>query len=308
MHLIKEYVLDIIHLNNDYASTAAYLGLCLCFLLLFGFFSKDIRYKRSIVYPELVSLSMIYLVLPFINRFIGIGLDEQIRPRNFWALMPAAILALGFTLIVAEIDGGRRQTIAIFFIVIIIALSGEFKINNNVFQKAENLYKLPQALLDVSDEVLMHKGPDNEARLIVPYETAHVFRQYSADIKLLYGEDTTILRVYPAPYDYIEASRQMQTEAPDLNFIETLAKENNVDYILFDSVFHAFGGHDLNFQGYTEQADFAGDRTATEELKAVTKDVEVIDNGENVYWDLTGFNMEYVGTYGQYLLYRFVFT
>ncbi|MCR4656502.1 MAG: hypothetical protein K5770_09780 [Lachnospiraceae bacterium] len=303
MDKIKDYILDIVHLNNEYSETASYLGIYFCFLLLLCFFSKDRRHKEGIVYPSLIMLFEIYLLLPFIRRFFGIGLDEQTRARSFWALIPVFVIALGFTLIVSELKDDRRKLLAIAFIVPVIALSGEFKINNNVFQKAENLYKLPQALIDVSDLVLSEK---DEPRLIVPYETAHVFRQYSADIKLLYGEDATILRVYPASHDCIKACDQMQTEAPDLNFIKDLAKENDVDYILFDSVFHAFGGNDLNFGGYTEMADFAGDRTASEELKAVTKDVRVIDNGRDAYWDLTAFNMEYAGTFGQYLLYRII--
>ncbi len=303
MEKIKDYILDIVHLNNEYSETASYLGIYLCFLLLLGFFSKDRRHKEEIVYPSLIMLFEIYLLLPFIRRFFGIGLDEQTRARSFWALIPVFVIALGFTLIVAEIRDERKKLLAIAFILPVIALSGEFKINSHVFQKAENLYKLPQAILDVSDFTLSEK---REPKLIVPYETAHVFRQYSADIKLLYGEDATILRVFPAGNDLITACDQMQTEAPDLNYMRTLAKENNVDYILFDSVYQNFGGNDLNFGGYTEMADFAGDRTASEELKAVTKDVTVVDNGKDVYWDLTAFDMEYAGTFGQYLLYRIV--
>jgi hypothetical protein len=307
MGMIRELILDIVHLHNEYTSTGMYMGLYFCMLLLLGLFSENKRHRYEVVCPALITLFLVYFLLPFIKCFTGVGLDDLTRARTFWALMPPAVIALGFTLIAARAGEKRKQAAALAAIVLILSFSGEFKINNNVFQKAENLYKLPQPLLDVSDRVLSEEGDEKGVvRLIVPYETAHVFRQYSPDIHLLYGEDATILRVFPAKEEYIEACDQMQTEAPDLNYLKTIAKDNEVDYILFDSVYHCFGGNSLNFAGYTEQPDFAGDRSSTDEQKAVTKDVKTIDNGADVYWDLSGFVMDYAGTYGQYILYRFV--
>ncbi len=282
-----------------------YIGVYFVTVFILAFIQKKdggFRELRiNIVYPALLMLFVIYFLLPFIKSLTDLGLDDKTRARTFWALTPSLIIALGFTLFISTLDGTYKRLAAIAAAAVILAFCGEFKINNNVFQKSENLYKLPGPLLAVADEVLKEGG----ARLIVPYETAHVFRQYSTDIKLLYGEDATILRVIPARREFIKACDQMQTEAPDLGFIKDIAKENEVDYILFDSVYHRFGGHDLNFDGYTEQADFAGDRSASEEYKQITRDVKLIDDGENIYWDLSGFDMEYVGTYGQYLLYRF---
>ena len=309
MGMIRELILDIVHLHNEYTSTGMYMGLYFCMILLLGLFSEKPEHRYRVVYPALVTLFLVYFLLPFIKCFTGIGLDDLTRARSFWALMPSAVIALGFTIIASRLADKRKQIIALAAIVLILAFSGEFKINNNVFQRAENLYKLPQSLLDVSDAVLEgQKGEagSNTVKLIVPYETAHVFRQYSPDIHLLYGEDATILRVVPAKKKFIKACNQMQTEAPDLNFIKKVAKDNEVDYILFDSVYHCFGGNSLNFAGYTEQPDFAGDRSAPDEQKAVTKDVKTVDDGTDVYWDLSGFGMDYAGTYGQYILYRFV--
>ena len=314
MGMIRELILDIVHLHNEYTSTGMYMGLYFCTILLIGLFSKDLRHRYEVVYPALVTLFLVYFLLPLIKCLTGIGLDDLTSARTFWALMYPAVIALGFT-IVASLAGekgkteGKRQVIAIAAIVLILSFSGEFKINNNVFQKADNLYKLPQSLLDVSDRVLKDREGETgkgTVKLIVPYETAHVFRQYSPDIHLLYGEDATILRVIPAKEQFIKVCDQMQTEAPDLDFIKKVAKDNEVDYILFDSVYHCFGGSSLNFDGYTEQADFAGDRSASQEQKAVTKDVKTVNNGAEVYWDLSGFGMDYTGTYGQYILYRIV--
>ena len=154
MGMIRELILDIVHLHNEYTSTGMYMGLYFCMILLLGLFSEKPEHRYRVVYPALVTLFLVYFLLPFIKCFTGIGLDDLTRARSFWALMPSAVIALGFTIIASRLADKRKQIIALAAIVLILAFSGEFKINNNVFQRAENLYKLPQSLLDVSDAVL----------------------------------------------------------------------------------------------------------------------------------------------------------
>ncbi|MCR5790253.1 MAG: hypothetical protein K6G83_10250 [Lachnospiraceae bacterium] len=303
MQKIKDFILSIIHLNNEYTSTAMYFGLYLFMLVLMAFFARDRKYDaKRVVIPACVLLWVIYLLLPFLLVFLEFGLDEQIRARTFWTLMIPPVIAVGFTALVFEVEQGRKRFMAIIAVCLLLMASGEFKINNNVFQKAENLYKLPQELVDVCDTVL---GDGREVKLIVPYETAHVFRQYSTDILLLYGEDATIQRVVQTTYEINDTCREMMSEAPDLNFVGEVARKNQVDYILFDTVYQTFGGHSLNFDGYAESPDFAGDRSATDEQKAVTADVRLYNRKGEVFWGLREFGLDYVGRFGQYMLYRY---
>ena len=98
----------------------------------------------------------------------------------------------------------------------------------------------------------------------------------------------------------------MITAVPDLNFVNEVARENNMQYIVFNSVYHEFGNTSVNQKGYTEDINFVGDRTPniTDDnlLKIGTKSA---DDG-NIYWNLADYNLEYVDTFGQYLLYRYI--
>ena len=319
---MKDFILDIIHLHNEYTSTGMYMGLYFLMLVFFAFLLKPREgYRQNIVFPALFTLFAVYIVLPYMKIFRKKGFGGEERPRTFWALMISAVVALGLSLIVSEIQSTRDRLPAILSVCLILALCGEFKLNNNVFPKAENLYKLPQSLLDLSDEVLKEaeeRPPEDipkrekaagegEALLLVPYETAHVFRQYSTKLNLLFGEDATFARISQTSLELRALCADMATETPNLNFVKEVAKKYGVDYIVFDSVYHRFGGISLNFDGYKGSPDFAGDRTPSEEGLEAAGGVTLVNRQGNKYWKLSDFDMEYVGTYGPYILYKFIY-
>ncbi|MBQ7562568.1 MAG: hypothetical protein IJT16_01110 [Lachnospiraceae bacterium] len=336
---MKEFILDVIHLHNEITATGMYMGLYFLMLVFFAFFfnrtvfaessategekfSKvkfTLNYRRDIVYPALIPLFLGYIFLPQLLKHKGFGSDEL--PRVFWALMISAVTASGLSILVSELKNVRERLIAILAVCVILALCGEFKLNDHVFPKAENLYKLPQSLLTLSDDVLSEAAArektevskrkraagEGEVLLLVPYETAHVFRQYSTKLNLLYGEDATFARISQTSSELRALCADMARSTPDLNFVKEVAKKYGVDYIVFDSVYHRFGDISLNFDGYQENPDFAGDRAPTEAGIEAAKDVTMRNRKGDKFWDLSDFDMEYAGTYGQYILYKFIY-
>ena len=299
---MKNYILDIIHLNNEYTGTGMYMALYFATLLMAAFYVREKKIKDAVLLPSLFMLLGVYAAIPFVHNFIMSIYDEEIRGRFFWILMAPAIAALGCTLLVKYIDSEIKQIAAILLLIPVLFFSGVFKISDSMYQKAENEYRLPQTTIEISDTVL---AEEEEPKLIVPYEIADGFRQYSTRIKLLYVEDATYGRIRMAEQDMQDACQEMSTATPNLNLIKKLAERDGVHYIVFDSVYHVFGdGQSLNVGGYTEHADFVGDRTPTVSQNNLLK-IQVVTQSETPYWDLSEFGMEYVGTYGQYLLYRF---
>ncbi len=299
---MKNFILDIIHMNNEYTGNGMYMALFFVTLLFLAFYVKEKKIKDTVLFPEAVMLAGVYFAVPFVNNFIIPIYDEEIRARYFWVLLMPAVVALGLTLFVKGITTKVKRMIAVCVIVPVIFFSGVFKLSDAMFQPAENLYRLPQVILDLSDAVLSEKS---DPKLIVPYEIAHGFRQYSTHINLLYGEDATYGRIAMAQPDVKEVCDQMSTATPDLNYIKDIAEKNEVNYIVFDSVYHVFGdGQSLNVNDYLEDVNFVGDRTAVVSEKNLLE-IQVIGTQEEPYWDLSMFDLEYAGTYGQYLLYRF---
>ena len=304
---MKDMIINIIHLNSELTYGNMYMGLYFTGLIFLSFVLKDKKYRETILWPALCMLSVIYILLPVFNaidyKYIRkYMLGYEMNYRMVWMLLVAPVTALFLSQLVGCIDKKNEKALAVILLIPVIFFCGQFKLNASEFKRAENLYKLPQALLDAADLMLMQ---NEEPKVIVPYETAHVFRQYSSDIKLLYGEDATYGRVAPTTPELEKVCREMTMEVPDLYFINEVSKKNGVDYIIFDAAYHRFGGESVNVRAYKTDPDYIGDRTVSvSENRVPYIDMEDEDE-ESIHWDLSQFGLSYLGTFGQYLLYGY---
>ena len=342
---MKNIILDIIHTNNDYTGNGMYMALYLVTLLFIFFIIKDDRLKRRVAYPQMVLLFFVYVGVNLMN-YVMAGFasqfDQDVKGRFVWVFMIPAIAAMGCTMLVDSVKEKKNQIMLTIAFVPVIFMCGVFQITDYRFQKAENLYKIPQVFIDMSDDMLERERQresdgmeapaymgnreetvttglgdmDNTvARVIVPYEAAYAFRQYTAHIELMYGEDATFGRIYPVYDDRRDVCNTMQTSCPDLDLILKSGQRYAMEYILFDCTYVDFGLKSINDGGYTEDENFVGDRTPDPDVLRRTRisgkvnvaSMPATDGGRgNEYWDLSAYGLEYMGTYGRYLLYRFV--
>lgn len=322
---MKDYILDIVHLNNDFTGNGMYMALYFFTLLFIAFYLKDKRLKNAILYPSMVLLAGIYLCAPAVNRFVFSFYDDEVRGRFSWLFMVPAIAAMGCVFMVRGVKEKKQQILLTVAIVPVIFLSGVFQITDYRFQKAENLYKLPQVCIDIADDILTEQRSrgDGVAKLIVPYEIAYAFRQYDTDIELMFGEDATYGRIWDlrqAALDSVWACETMVKSCPDIDIINNAAHHYGMEYIVFDCTYTDFGLESINDRGYTEDENFVGDRTPDPEaVKRMSAAVSIV-NGDDIegdagrtdgtggnsgrHWDLSSFGLEYMGTYERYLLYR----
>ena len=340
---MKNIILDIVHMNNDYTGNGMYMAFYLVTLLAILFVIRDERLKRRVAYPQLVLLFLIYVCVNVMNYVLArfnSQFDNEIKGRFVWVFMIPAIAAMGCTLLTDVAKEKKSQIMLTIALVPVIFMSGVFQITDYRFQKAENLYKIPQEFIDMSDDMLAleiqkavgavedEKPADEEdiavkelgdrenpaARIIVPYETAYAFRQYTTRVELLYGEDATFGRIYPVYDDRRDVCDTMQTTCPDLELIGKVGHRYDMEYVLFDCAYVDFGLDSINDYGYTEDENFVGDRTpdpaVVERMSGSGMiSIETVPeaeggNGEH-YWDLGAYGLEYMGRYGRYLLYRF---
>ncbi len=312
--MVKDYILDIVHLNNDFTGNGMFMALYFVTLLFIAFYIEDRRLKRLILYPSMVLIAGIYVCLPAVNRFVFHVYDDEIRGRFNWLFMATAIAAMGGTLMVSAVKGRKKQVLLTISLIPVIFLSGVFQITDYRFKKADNLYKLPGVLIDMSDAMLKDQkdNGDGVVRLVAPYETASAFRQYSYDIELMYGEDATYGRIWDlrqAALDAVWACENIATSCPNMELVNKAADHYDMEYLILDCTYTDFGLESINEAGYTEDENFVGDRTpregALENMKG-TVSVTADPGTGNPCWDLTAWKLEYMGTYERYLLYRYV--
>ncbi|MCR5421675.1 MAG: hypothetical protein K6E98_11760 [Lachnospiraceae bacterium] len=306
---MKDYILDIIHLNNDFTGNGMYMAFYFVTLIFIAFYLKNKKLKNGILYPAVVLLLGVYILAPAVNRFIFTFYDDEIRGRFSWLFMFPAVVAVGGVLLVEGINDKRMRGLLILVLIPMIFLSGVFQITDYRFQKAENMYKLPQVFIDISDTLLKEQREEGDGvvKLIVPYETAYAFRQYDYNIELMYGEDATYGRIWDLRYaamDSVEACENIATSCPDMEVVNIAAAHYGMEYLLLDCTYTDFGLESINLKGYEEDENFVGDRSQDPEvIERMSKSIS-IDKEKNC-WDLTGYGLEYMETYGSYLLYRY---
>lgn len=299
MGTIKELIRYMLDAHNAYNGTGMMMALYFVALMIIVFYCKDKHVKKAIILPSVLLIIVMYVGVPLYDTLVYYL--KFYDGRMFWMLITPIIISIGFTYFVMGIDDDKLKILALILIIPISLYCGEFQISNAMFKKAENAYRLPQSSVDITEYVTSEM---DSPKLIVPYTIAHPFRQISTDVHLLYGEDATSGRIWGASGESRMLCEEMEHVTPDLNVIMPVARENNVNYILFDTVYTQFcEDGDINIYGYPIDENYVGDRTSTVGFDDI-KGVSVIDDESGIYWDLSYYGLKYEKTFGQYILYK----
>ena len=100
---MKDYILQIIHMNNDFTGNGMFMALYLITLLFVAFYINDKKLRNAILYPSLALLILIYWGVNALNYVLALNyseLNDETKSRFVWLLMIPAIAALGCTLMV----------------------------------------------------------------------------------------------------------------------------------------------------------------------------------------------------------------
>ncbi len=299
MGTIKELIRYMLDAHNAYNGTGMMMALYFVALMIIVFYCKDKHVKKAIILPSVLLIIVMYVGVPLYDTLVYYL--KFYDGRMFWMLITPIIISIGFTYFVMGIDDDKLKILALILIIPISLYCGEFQISNAMFKKAENAYRLPQSSVDITEYVTSEM---DSPKLIVPYTIAHPFRQISTDVYLLYGEDATYGRIVRTKDELIRVCEEMEHVTPDLNVIMPIARDNNVNYILFDTVYTQFcEDGDINIYGYPIDENYVGDRTSTVGFDDI-KGVSVIDDESGIYWDLSYYGLKYEKTFGQYILYK----
>ena len=299
MGTIKELIRYMLDAHNAYNGTGMMMALYFVALMIIVFYCKDKHVKKAIILPSVLLIIVMYVGVPLYDTLVYYL--KFYDGRMFWMLITPIIISIGFTYFVMGIDDDKLKILALILIIPISLYCGEFQISNAMFKKAENAYRLPQSSVDITEYVTSEM---DSPKLIVPYTIAHPFRQISTDVHLLYGEDATSGRIWGASGEFRMLCEEMEHVTPDLNVIMPVARDNDVNYILFDTVYTQFcEDGDINIYGYPIDENYVGDRTSTVGFDDI-KEVSVIDDESGIYWDLSYYGLKYEKTFGQYILYK----
>ncbi len=137
-----------------------------------------------------------YLPLVILNPLVGMVLEHfDVLPyrmvRIYWLLPVIWVVAYGFTLLVQKFQkkGKGYGYIVTVFIVAVLILVGKPLVTAENFEKHQNIYKLPDEVIEVVDKINAdyNAGFSDNYRVVLPLELAVYARLYDGMFPLLYG-------------------------------------------------------------------------------------------------------------------------
>jgi len=199
--------------------------------LLYLIFSRREKENRMLF----VGYSFIFLILYFLPFTAMIIMyyctGELVYWRMLWLLPIPMVLAYTCTKLSTRFKWGWVQGICMLVLAIVIGLTGQNLYQPGVtpYQKATNVYKLPQEVIDICDRINEDWNSSEEIKLIAPLPLGGYIRQYDANIQLLYGRRGSMNKSKRKIYD------SMQAGEPRIKKIVRYARKHGYHYFVYET-------------------------------------------------------------------------
>lgn len=173
-------------------------------------------WKKKILIGILPLVVIAGFLFPVTKKVYVAAFDEgsDTYYRVLW-LIPMYV-TIGFALCDLVTRFGKKmwQRIALVVALAVVVLSGSLVYVNQYMSRAENLYHIPQSVIDVCDVIIPADG-EARVRAVFPSEMVHFVRQYSTKILMPYGREMIVTQwdYYNEVYEAYEKAEVIDAEA-----------------------------------------------------------------------------------------------
>jgi len=236
-------------LFRDYMGTGLITGFFVVAVVYLFFVETDKAKRLMFIYIPVVLL-LLYFNPLFCKVFYSV-IGDEIYYRILWLIPVTMVLAYGITKFYQRI-GGWRRTGFLLLAAVLLMISGSLIYKNENFKRADNLYHIPQTVVDICDAIQVE---GREVMAVFPMEMLQYVRQYSAYVCMPYGREIIVDR-----WGYFSPLQQaMEAEKLNIEVAAPLAKERACHYLIVDSekeilgdmaeydyeLFDSIGGYDI---------------------------------------------------------------
>lgn len=151
--------------------------------------------------------------------------DSEILYRVLWMIPFSVITCYAFVEAIFMLPK-KKRTLGFVMSVLIIVLSGQYIYTNPQFKKAENIYHVPQTLVDICDEL---KVDGREIRVCMPLEFVQYTRQYCPNICQTYGRAVLMGNRIDVTTDI---SNYLEKDVVDVSYVSEELKRTSTHYIV----------------------------------------------------------------------------
>lgn len=213
---------NVVQLFQNYMGTGlivVWFLVCLVYLFLE---EKDKGRRILFLYVPVILFLLFFnpLFMQVVYGFIG----AEIYYRILWLMPITIVIAYTIVSLMQRLAGAKRVGMLVVSLALIL-VSGKCIYRNPFFAKADNLYHMPQAVVNICDEI---KVEGREVMAVFPQELIPFVRQYSAVVCMPYGREMLVARwnFENALFDAMEAP-VLEAEK-----IAILAREQSCHYVI----------------------------------------------------------------------------
>lgn len=148
-------------------------------------FFEEKRKPFRIMFVYTPILLLIIYFNPVFAGFFYDAVGEEIYYRILWLLPMSVEIGYGIVTIAAKLQAGKRRMF-LALCVVLIATGGSMIYKNVFYEKADNIYHMPQEVVDICDDIRVE---GRELMVAMPMEFVNFVRQYDATICMPYGRE-----------------------------------------------------------------------------------------------------------------------
>lgn len=213
---------DAVNLFREYMGTGL-IVIWYLFSVVYLFVCEKRKEVRILfVYTPIVLLLLYFN--PLFVRLVYSAAGGEIYYRILWLLTMAVVVAYTCTCVYGKLQGRKKAVFAVCMAGILM-VSGSFIYSNPYFHKAENLYHVPDSVVEICDAINV---PGREVEAVFPAELIQYVRQYSPVTCMPYGREILVERWNNAD----ELFDVMEEEKIDLERLAPLVRERSCHYVV----------------------------------------------------------------------------
>ena len=183
---------------------------------------KNSTFRAIFVYGASIIQALFFCPLFYYGYQL---LDRGTYYRILWVLPMTVTISYAAVKIL-----GRYPLGSIVIGLAVVMMCGKYVYSNEYVTKAENVYHIPQEVIEVCDFIMPEEGEERVTG-VFPDSLIHFVRQYSSKIKMAYGRD------YLAP-DWIYGDHPlrivMNQDKIRISELVRLATEQKCQYIILE--------------------------------------------------------------------------
>ncbi|MEG1847640.1 MAG: hypothetical protein RRX92_09630 [Lachnospiraceae bacterium] len=219
---------QVIEIFRLYHGSSLYMTLFCCGLLYLWLTEQDKSLRVVLIYVSATILFLFFFPL-FSYFMIHFILDGEVYYRILWFLPMSIVVAYAAVRVISRQTQMLRKVVLSLMVCLVLCMGGDYTYDNPTFEPTENLYHLPQTVVDICDAIMPQEG-EEWVCAAMPQELLSYVRQYTTQIHMPYGRAVLIKRWnLPHPmYDTMEAA------VIDVKLLTEQAREYGCHYIVLE--------------------------------------------------------------------------